>query len=87
MNYLLQNIIIECDDSPIPNEPSTLAEFQSRLNAYDNALIHIRQLAIELQKILDGTVHAHAAGTMVNEHIDTCAKCGKDIRDPVHGEN
>lgn len=28
--------------------------------------------------------HMHVAGTTVGQHIDKCAKCGRDLRDPVH---
>jgi hypothetical protein len=28
--------------------------------------------------------HIHVAGTTAGKHIDECAKCGRDIRDPIH---
>lgn len=28
--------------------------------------------------------HMHIAGTTVGKHIDECAKCGEDIRSPIH---
>lgn len=31
--------------------------------------------------------HRHAAGTMVGKHIDTCAKCGRDLRNEIHHSN
>lgn len=30
------------------------------------------------------TPHMHYAGTLAGKHIDECAKCGKDIRNPIH---
>lgn len=29
--------------------------------------------------------HTHAAGTMIGKHIDECARCGCDLRHPIHG--
>lgn len=28
--------------------------------------------------------HIHVAGTTVGKHIDECAKCGCDLRHPIH---
>jgi hypothetical protein len=28
--------------------------------------------------------HIHVAGTTVGTHIDECAKCGRDLRHPIH---
>lgn len=28
--------------------------------------------------------HCHVAGTTIGKHIDECAKCGHDIRHPIH---
>ncbi len=28
--------------------------------------------------------HVHVAGTTVGKHIDECAECGRDLRDPIH---
>lgn len=28
--------------------------------------------------------HTHVAGTTVGKHIDECARCGCDLRHPVH---
>ena len=28
--------------------------------------------------------HYHVAGTTVGWHIDKCAACGRDLRDPIH---
>ena len=32
-------------------------------------------------------VHIHQAGTMVGLHIDTCGKCGLDLRNEIHNPN
>ena len=31
--------------------------------------------------------HIHVAGTTVGMHIDKCAKCGRDLRDPIHARS
>lgn len=31
-----------------------------------------------------GPTHMHVAGTLVGKDIDECAKCGRDIRHPIH---
>ena len=31
-----------------------------------------------------GPTHIHEAGTMIGKHIDVCAKCGRDLRHPIH---
>ena len=31
--------------------------------------------------------HIHQAGTMVGLHIDTCGKCGLDLRNEIHKTN
>lgn len=28
--------------------------------------------------------HCHVAGTMTGKPLDTCSKCGRDIRHPIH---
>ena len=28
--------------------------------------------------------HCHVAGTTVGKDIDECARCGRDLRDPIH---
>jgi hypothetical protein len=28
--------------------------------------------------------HIHVAGTTVGKHIDECARCGRDLRHPIH---
>ena len=28
--------------------------------------------------------HMHVAGTTVGKHIDECALCGRDLRNPIH---
>lgn len=28
--------------------------------------------------------HVHVAGTTVGKDIDECARCGRDLRDPIH---
>lgn len=48
---------------------------------------HVRDAYAAAQKALiiaEGRDHTHAAGTMVGKHIDECAVCGRDIRDPIH---
>lgn len=30
------------------------------------------------------TGHIHVAGTTVGKHIDECARCGNDLRHPIH---
>ena len=31
--------------------------------------------------------HIHVAGTTVGKHIDECARCGRDLRHPIHSES
>lgn len=31
--------------------------------------------------------HCHVAGTTVGKHIDECARCGRDLRDPIHASS
>jgi hypothetical protein len=31
-----------------------------------------------------GQGHCHVAGTTVGKHIDECARCGRDLRHPIH---
>ena len=84
MNYILRQIAEICDDSPTPDEPGSLGDFQRRLKSYDNGMRVILALAHQLQVILDGKPHTHVAGTLADLHIDTCAVCGRDIREDVH---
>ena len=51
--------------------------------ASDNQIImdHVKAA----HEILSATQpHIHHAGTIIGEHIDECALCGCDIRDPIH---
>ena len=84
MNYILKQIAEICDDSPAPREAGSLSDFQRRLDDFDERMGHILALAHEHQRILDGEPHAHVAGTLAGLHIDTCAKCGRDLREAVH---
>ena len=84
MNYILRQIVVICDDSPTLHEHGSLADFQRRLNAYDRGMARILMLAHKLQEVLDGGQHMHVAGTLEDLHIDTCAICGRDIREDVH---
>ncbi len=48
---------------------------------------HIRkayEAAKKAQIVVEGRDHHHAAGTMIGLDIDTCAICGKDIRNDIH---
>ena len=84
MNYLLKQIAIICDDSPDAHEAGSLSDFQRRLDEFDEGMCEILSLARELQRVLDGEPHPHVAGTVADLPIDTCAKCGLDIRNDVH---
>lgn len=84
MNYILRQIAEICDDSPAPREYGSLNDFQRRLDDYDERLVRILGLVRRLQAILDGEPHTHVAGTLDGLHIDTCAVCGRDIREDVH---
>jgi len=33
-----------------------------------------------------GKPHCHVAGTTIGRDIDECARCGHDIRHPIHAE-
>lgn len=83
-NYILKQIAEFCDDAPPCREPASLAEHQRRLDDFDARLNRIIGLAHELDKILAGEPHPHTAGTLVDFDIDTCANCGRDIRDTIH---
>ena len=84
MNYLLKQIADICDDSPDVQAFGSLADFQHRLHEFDEGMCEILRLARELQRVLDGEPHPHVAGTLADLHIDTCAKCGHDIRNEIH---
>lgn len=86
MNYLLKQIAIICDDAPAPRDLGSLADFQHRLEVFDEGFSEILRLTHKLQKVLDGEVHRHVAGTLADLHIDTCAICGRDIRNEIHRE-
>lgn len=48
---------------------------------------HVREAYDGAKKALivsEQRPHCHAAGTMIGKHIDECAVCGRDIRDPIH---
>ena len=84
MNYLLKQIAEICNDAPLATEMATLAQFQDRLDKFDEALCRILALTHKLQKVLDGVDRLHVAGTLADRHIDTCAVCGHDIRNEIH---
>ena len=84
MNYLLKQIADICDDAPAPREAGSLSEFQRRLDDFDERMSRVLGLARELQSVLDGEPHDHVAGTLADFHIDTCGKCGRDIRSGIH---
>lgn len=84
MNYLLKQIAVICDDSPDAREAGSLADFQHRLDEFDEGMGQILRLAHELQRVLDGEPHRHVTGTLADLHIDTCAVCRKDIRNEIH---
>lgn len=84
MNYLLKQIAEICNDSPDARLAGRLADFQHRLDEFDEGMGQILRLTHELQRVLDGEPHRHVAGTLADLHIDTCAKCGFDIRNEIH---
>ena len=48
---------------------------------------HVREAyeaARKLLIVIEGRGHCHAAGTLIGKHIDECAICGMDIRNPIH---
>ncbi len=50
-------------------------------------MAHVRDAYEAAKKaliVVDQRPHTHAAGTMVGKHIDECAVCGRDLRDPIH---
>lgn len=42
------------------------------------------QLVIPQPIPAEALPHTHVAGTKVGKHIDTCALCNRDLRDPIH---
>lgn len=56
----------------------------AQISPQDDQIImdHVRA-AHELLSVI-GKPHFHAAGTMAGKHIDECALCGRDLRDPIH---
>jgi len=78
MNYHLRQIVDICDAAPPPREAGSLADYQRRLDDFDERISRVIGHAHELQKILDGERHTHVAGTLEGKHIDTCASCGRE---------
>lgn len=42
------------------------------------------ELAEHALDAADEIPHTHVAGTTIGKHIDTCARCGRDLRHSVH---
>lgn len=61
-----------------------ITEIASRLSAAADTLADLTPEAQTLTVRQQIEPHIHVAGTTVGEHIDTCATCGRDIRDPIH---
>ena len=84
MNYLLKQIADICHDAPDPKATGNLVEFQRRLDRFDEGMCTILTKVHALQGVLDGSPHPHVAGALAGLVIDTCAVCGRDIRNEVH---
>lgn len=60
-----------------------------RSKSDDNIIMDHVQDAYDAAKkaviVYEGRDHHHVAGTTIGKHIDECAICGKDLRDPIHG--
>lgn len=55
------------------DDPIIMGHVQAAYDAAKKALV-----------VAQGRDHYHVAGTTVGKHIDECAVCGRDLRDPIH---
>lgn len=80
----LRQIVTLCDDAPAPRTGVTVENVGSKLDEFDEILSRIRGLADNCLLVTDDRSHFHMAGTTEGLDVDECARCGKDIRNPIH---